>query len=179
MMDALDRLNKDRRYEPVWISPDNSVAGDVTMILDLSYEDFLLLSRLKRGLDPLLLGDLFAVADRIGSYGYIPEFFQAEILSRIAEVTIFFPLMMLVIILGWNYRSRKQTPLMGILMLIGFPFVFSGILFICRNLFDVLSIRLVISLGFSITIGLFIIGTIFLFVFTLILLAAQQNKSKG
>jgi hypothetical protein len=175
MMCALDRFDQDKRYEPIWTGPYRSEAEDVQMILDLSYEDFLLLSRFRRGIDPLPIGDIFEVAQRIGSYGYIPEFFHAEIISRIAEVANFFPLMILTIILGWRYRAKKRTSAMAIPMLVGFPFVFSGIVFICRKLINFLSIWLVISLGFSLTILLFIIGTVFLFVFVLILLVAQQE----
>lgn len=175
MMRALDRADKEKRHEPVWSGPDKTFVKEGQLILDLTYEDFLLLSRLRRGLGPLMLGDLLAMAQRIGSYGYIPQLFQAEILYRLSEVAIFLPLTILVIIVGWRFRTQKRNLYLGIPMLVVLPLVFNGIVFLCRSMLNTLSIWSVISFNFSVAIVFFIIGTLALFVFTLILLVAQHG----
>lgn len=175
MMRALDRSDRQKIHEPIWSGPEQSFAQDPQLLLDITYDDFLLLSRLKRGLDPLLMGELLTIAKRIGVYGYIPQLFQAEILYRLSEVAISLPLSILIIVVGWRYRTNKRSLIIGIPMLVVLPLVFNGLVFFCRSVLNTLSIWLVISFGFSVAIVFFVAGMIVLFLFSLIILVAQHG----
>ncbi|MDR3343699.1 MAG: hypothetical protein LBT14_13165 [Treponema sp.] len=175
MMRALDRNDKARRWEPVWTDPDRSVSGNTQLILDLGYEDFLLLSKLRRGLDALSVGELFTAERQFGSYGYISQVFQAEIIYRVAEPVIFLPIAIFIIVIGWRYRAKKPPRYLGVPMLVGLPLVFNGVMFFYRSILNTLGIWVVISLGFSAAIVLFALGTLFLFCLSLIVLAAQSS----
>jgi hypothetical protein len=176
MMHALDRVEATRQYKPVWTGPDQSHAGDTQLILDVSYGDFLLLSKLREGLDSLLINDLFTAVKTIGSYGYIPQVFQAEIVYRLSEPALFLPIAILSIVIGWRYRSRKWSlylvPMLGIL-----PMICHGIVLFYRSILNILGIWSVIYLGFPVSLGLFIFGPIAALVLSLVFLAAQPGSA--
>ncbi|MDR0568071.1 MAG: hypothetical protein LBG87_02560 [Spirochaetaceae bacterium] len=174
MMRALDRIDRQKTYEPIWSGPDQTIAQDARLMLDITYEDFLLLSRLRRGLNPLLIGELLAIAKRIGSYGYIPQLFQSEILYRFSEAAIFLPLTILIIVVGWRFRAVKRSRV-WIPMLIVLPLVFNGVAFFCRSMINTFSQWSVIAFGFSTAIIFFSAGMVILFIFALIVLVAQHG----
>lgn len=174
MMRALDRVDRQRAFEPLWSGPDQSAAEDGRLMLNITYEDFLLLSRLRQGLNPLLMGELLSITKRIGSYGYIPQLFQAEILRRLAEVALFLPLGFLIIVVGWRFRAVKRSSV-WIPMLVVLPLVFGGVSFLCRIMVGTLSLWSVITFGFSVAIILFSVGMMVLMVFSLIVLVAQHG----
>jgi hypothetical protein len=175
MMRALDRVDRQKAFEPIWSGPNQAGAEDARLMLDITYEDFLLLARLRQGLNPLLIGDLLTIAKRIGAYGYIPQIFQAEILSRFSEVTIFLPLTILIIVVGWRFRATKRAPYVLVPMLVVLPLVFNGVVFFCRSMLNTFSIWTVIVCGFSLAIVFFSVGMIVLFLFSLIVLVAQHG----
>lgn len=175
LLRSLDREDRQKVFDPICSGPDQTVSKDARLILDLSYDDFLLLSRLRQGLNPLFVGELMAIAQRIGSYGYIPQLFQAEILYRISEVAVFLPLTILMIVAGWRFRASKPSWVVGIPMLAVLPMVFNGIVFFCRSLIHTFSIWTVIAFGFPLAIVCFTLGMIVLYIFSLIVLSAQHG----
>jgi hypothetical protein len=172
MMHALDRTDVTRQYKPIWTGPDQSHIRDTQLVLDMRYTDFLFLSKLRQGLDTLVMRELFAAVKTIGSYGHIPQVFQAEIVYRLSLPAFFLPIAILSLILGWRYRSRRQSlylvPMLAIL-----PLICNWIVVCYRNVLNILSIWSVISFGFPVTLGLFTLGAIVALVFSLILLATQ------
>jgi hypothetical protein len=175
MMRALDREDSRIRWEPVWSGPERSPIGDSQIMLDLVYEDFLLLTKAEGGPEKLLIGDLFAAGKKLGAYGYVPQVFQAEIIYRIADAAFFLPMTILSIIVGWRYRAKRRPRYMSFLMLAILPLVFNGLVHLYRSFLNTLGIWLVISFGFSQALFIFGAGILLLFILTLVALAAQQG----
>jgi hypothetical protein len=175
MMQALDRGDPEVRWEPVWSGPERSPIGDTQLMLDLVYEDFLLLAKMEGGMDKLLIGDLFAAGNRLGDYGYVPQVFQAEIIYRVSDSAFFLPMSILAIIIGWRYRAIKRPRYMSFLMLAVLPLFFNGIVYLYRHFLNTLGTWLVISFGFSQALFLFCAGIFLLFILMLIILAAQHD----
>jgi hypothetical protein len=174
LMRALDRLDRERRWEPVWSGP-VSERENAQIILDTSYENFLLLSRARRKVETFFIGDLRAMGQSFGDYGYIPQVFQAEIMSRVSEPVVLLPLMILAIIIGWRFRAGQRPRYLWFPMLVLLPLVFNGIIHYSRVIFDNLGIWLILSFGFSTALFVFFAGVLLFFIFSLILLAAQHG----
>ncbi|MDR2518737.1 MAG: hypothetical protein LBD13_04910 [Spirochaetaceae bacterium] len=174
MFKALDRLDETKHHEPLWQGPAPPAVRNDMFAINLAYDDFLVLARLGWGLEPILIGDLMGMAKRIGAYGYIPELFQAEILNRFSEAAFFLPMSILIIVIGWRYRSKKISLQVGIPMLVVLPLIFNSVVFLCRSMLHSLSVWSVIFLKFSTAIAVFTIGTVVFLILTLILLAAQK-----
>ncbi|MDR3335343.1 MAG: hypothetical protein LBT13_10750, partial [Treponema sp.] len=174
MMRALDRSNQAIQWEPVWTDLEQSETENTQLLLDLSYEHFLMLSKLMRGLSALSVVELFIAAQQFGAYGYISQVFQAEIIYRLAEFTSLLPIAIFVIVMGWRYRAKKQSWYLGIPMLAVLPLVFNEVVFFYQRILNTIGMWAVISFGFSAAISIFVIGTLFFFVLALITLAAQK-----
>jgi hypothetical protein len=174
LMQALDRHDRNRRWEPVWTAGSAPAAG-TQLLLDISYEDFLLLSQVRRGVGNLQMGELFAAARTLGSGGYIPEVFEAEMINRLSVPLFFFPMAILSIVIGWRYRAKKRPRYLFIPMLPLLPLVFNGLVYLYRNILNTLGIWAVISLGFSTALIICIAGLALLFILSLIILAAQHG----
>jgi hypothetical protein len=174
LMQALDRQDSSKRWGPSWsgipLSPESS-----RLILELSYENFLLLTQANRGLNNLFIGELWSAAGNLGDYGYIPEVFQAEIINRLNKPLFFLPLSILALILGWRFRARKRPRYLFIPMLALLPLVFNGIVHFCSTFLDTLGIWSVVYLGFTAALAAFIGGIAALFILFLIILAAQRS----
>jgi hypothetical protein len=59
-------------------------------------------------------------------------------------------------------------------MMIILPLVFNVLIHVCRSLINTLGIWMAISLGFSMALIICIVGAVILFIFALIVLAAQH-----
>jgi hypothetical protein len=209
-MQALDRNNRDRRWGPVWssleesaaprrptVSTDNpgaaggflrSVIGDNQVMLDLTFENFILLCNTWRGmevpsgsadqaspLDGFSLGDLLAGARSLSPYGYVPQVFEAEIIYQLNEPLFFLPIAILVIIAGWRFRAISRAPYVLIPTLAVMPLVFNGLVYFYRHVFNILGIFSVLNLGFSATLIIYCAGAGILFVLSLIIFVAQHS----
>jgi hypothetical protein len=174
LMQALDRHDRNRRWEPVWTAGSAPSAG-TQLLLDISYEDFLLLSQVRRGAGNLQMGELFTAARSLGSGGYIPEVFEAEMINRLSVPLFFLPMAILAVIIGWRYRAKKRPRYLFIPMLPLLPLVFNGLVYLYRNILNTLGVWAVVSLGFSTALILCIAGLALLFILSLILLAAQRG----
>jgi hypothetical protein len=174
LMRVLDRLDRERRWEPVWSGPGAPETGTTQLILDTSYENFLLLSKARRRVESFFIGDLRAMGS-FGDYGYIPQVFQAEIMRRVSEPVVLLPLAVLAIIIGWTFRARRRPRYLWIPMLFILPLAFNGISHVARTIFNNLGIWLILSLGFSTALIVFFAGILLFFILALILLAAQHG----
>ncbi|MDR2210496.1 MAG: LptF/LptG family permease [Spirochaetaceae bacterium] len=177
---ALDRTNKTRRWDPLWVEgpPQENfdpVIGSSQLLLDLRYDDFILLSKMEGGTEALNLRELYMAEETFGAYGYVNHAFRAEILRRLADPLFFLPITVLVLTLGWRYRAQKKpryvyVPMLGIL-----PVVFCGVLHFYRSVLNNLSIWLSLNFDFSAAAIFVIAGSVVCFILSLVVLAAQHG----
>ena len=175
LLRALDRHDETVRWEPEWEGSGRPDLGDAQITLDATYEQFLRLSRTPRNPRSLLWGDLLAMGRDSGNYGHIPQVFQAETIRRISGPLGLLPLSILAIIIGWRFRSTTKPRFLGFPMLAIIPLVCNGAAQLLYGFFGVLGLALLLSLGYSLATGIFIGGSLILFVVSLILLAAQHG----
>jgi hypothetical protein len=176
MMRALDRYDKNRRWEPEWLSGLPGRGGAAAQIvLDISFEDFLLLSRIRQGLPNMRLDELFDASRIMGTAGYVPQVFEAEILNRLGTALFFLPMAVAAIIIGWRYRARSRPRYLFVLLLPVLPVVFNGLAFLYRTILNTLGIWLILSLGFTWALVVFIAAMALSFFISLIILAAQHG----
>jgi hypothetical protein len=184
LLRALDRQNESRRWEPVWAGPGGPGSikydgglelGETQVMLDIAYEDFLLSTQVRRGVDNFFIGELFNAEKDLGDYGYVSQVFAAEILSQFAEPVYFLPLLILTIIIGWRYRAARRPRYLGVPMLFILPLVFDGVIRIYRSAMDILGIRLILSLSFVPAMAVIFANAFFLFILFLIWLAYQHE----
>jgi len=168
---AIDRYDEKNNYNSEWLVG-NGITGGI--LLNISFEDLLLLSQVRRGLNNLNITELFVAAEKFGSAGYIYQIFQAEILNRIGSTIFFLPIAILIIILGWRYRVKMRPRYLFVIMLAVLPVVFLGLIYLYRSVFNTLGIWLVLSMGFGLALTIYIVTmAVFLFI-SLIVLSAQH-----
>jgi len=169
---AISRYDKDRGWEDEWLLGEKTPTG---VILDISFDDFLLLSDVRHGLANLQIDELFAASRRLGSAGYISQIFEAEVLNRIGSVVFFLPMAIFVITIGWRYRTKAKPRYLFILLLPVLPVVFHGFVFMYRTILNNLGIWLVISFGFSAALTFFVVALAIILFISMIVLAAQHS----
>jgi hypothetical protein len=168
---ALDRNNEENYFDSDWLLGNKTPGG---IILNISYDDLLLLSYVRYGLPNLQINELFLASGRLNDKGYVSQIFQAEILNRLGSVLFFLPIAIITITMGWCYRVKTKPRYFFVLMLPIFPVVFHGFVFMYRSVINTLGIWLVLSFGFVPALVAFIVFlAVFLFV-SLITLAAQH-----
>jgi hypothetical protein len=172
LMQALDRYSRDRYWEPEWVVP---AAGDKRMVLEIDYDSFYLLTKMKRKLDDLSLGQIFNSSKKLEPYGYIPQVFQSEIIYRLSEPLFLLPMAILAIIIGWRFRALKRPRYALVPMFFVLPLVFNGVVYFYRYILNILGIWTVLSLGFSAALLIYTAGAGILFVLSLVLLAVQRG----
>lgn len=180
LLHALDRDDKERQLKAAWTNSETAAlqdtgAGYNQIILNVSYNDFLLLSGIKQGTQMLNLWQLFTAEKRFGDYGYVPQIFRAEILRRLGDALFFLPMSVLAMVLGWRYRAQKKpryvyVPMLGIL-----PLVFFGAVFFYRSVINNLAILLSLSVAFPLALVIISVVAALLFTLTLVLLSAQHG----
>ncbi|QQO09681.1 hypothetical protein [Breznakiella homolactica] len=175
LMRTLDRDLETIQWGPEWTGPERPELSDTQMILNISYNDFLLSAKTHRGLESLSIRDLAAGAAGLGTRGHIPEVFQAEMLHRIAEPVILLPLAILVIIMGWRFRALRRPRYLGIPMLVIIPAVFAGMMAFLRYFSGSMGIWMILVMGFSAAMVVFCVFSLVLFVTALIILAGQHG----
>ncbi|MDR1655805.1 MAG: hypothetical protein LBR96_07395 [Treponema sp.] len=189
-MRALDRHDEKIRFEPVIEGEALSVVGDAELLIDLPYDSFLLLTKLRQGESALSVGELFTASRSLGSSGYLPESFQAEIIRRLGGPLFLLPLGILALSLGWRLRLRLQTRAQkraqergqkrpyaaGIPMLFVLPLVWNGIFELCRVLIEAAGVQLIFKAGFFWAFLALIGGAAILFILSLILFAMSPSE---
>ncbi|GHT77788.1 hypothetical protein FACS1894130_03290 [Spirochaetia bacterium] len=175
LLQAIDRDDRNLRWGPVWTDPDRAEMGAAEVILDLSYENFLLMSQVRRGIDNFLVPELFTAEKVLPPYGYIPQVFRAEIIRRIAEPVFLLPVLILAIIIGWRYRAFHRPRYLAIPMLVILPLVFNGLVHIYRAIINTLGIWVALTLNFTTAMFILTITVLVLFTLSLIMLASQRG----
>jgi hypothetical protein len=172
LMRALDRNDQNRRWEPTW-----DIGGEASaqIILDIDFDDFLLLAHIRHGLPNMEVAELFTAAKLSGAAGYVPQVFEAEILNRFGAVLLFLPLAICAIITGWRFRAQSKPRYFFILLLPILPIIFHAMTFVSRSILNTLGIWLVLALGFSTALIVFIAAMALYFFLSLIVLAAQHG----
>jgi hypothetical protein len=61
-------------------------------------------------------------------------------------------------------------------MLLIIPMVFNGVVQLIRSLTGILGLWLLLSLGFSLAIAIFVAGSVLLFILSLIILSSQKGE---
>ncbi len=177
---ALDRRDENRRWEAEW-NPDHTPESppelaSTPLLLDVSYEDFLILFRMRRGLSNLSMGELFAASKTLGNAGYIPQTFETEILNRLGAVFFFLPMTIVALIAGWRYRARNRPRYFFVLMLAVLPCVFHGLIQGCQAVLNNTGVWLTLSVGFPWALVICFAATAISLVLALILLVAQRDN---
>jgi hypothetical protein len=167
-------LEDGEQFNPTIIGTNTGLFENAQISLNVSYDDFVLLSKVQRGLDSFFIGELFHAQEKFGDYGYIPQVFQADIVYRIFRTATFLPIAILVIILGWRFRAKKMPQYIGIPMLFVLPFVFNSFVLIYHELINKTSILSVVGIGFINSLVVFSVGTVICFFFALMGLAVQK-----
>ena len=162
-------------WEPIARDLGQSAPYPGNVILDISWDDFLLLSDINRGITGLSTQDIKIVADRFGSFGYMPAVFEAELLERFIRPLFFLPFAIFSISIGWRYRALKRPRYMAIPMLGILPIVFYNCILFSRSMLGNIGIWIVVSLGFVPAIIFFSVGLLVLLIVSLIILAAQHG----
>lgn len=175
LLRALSPENEEAGFDPVWSGAELPADLNTDLILNVSYSDFLLLSRLRRGLDTLSIEELFIAKERFGEYGYITKVFEAELIYRLGEPVAMLSLVMVVIVIGWRFRSLTRPKFVGIPMLLILPMVFNGWVFCFRKIFNLLSISSVITFTFFTAVIVFGVGLLCSFILCLIMISAQHG----
>jgi hypothetical protein len=175
-MRALDRRDSKQRWEPQWVLGAPSGKGaDAQITLDISFEDFLLLSQIRQGLSVLQIAELFEAAKIFGNAGYVSQIFEAEVLNRLGTALFFLPMAVFVIIIGWRFRAKSRPRYFFVLLLPVLPVVFNGVASLYRTVLNTAGIALILTFGFSAALAVFIAGLAVLFFISLIVLAAQHG----
>ena len=179
LMRALDRHDSANRWEPQWSIPEGSPArgtgGAAQLALAVDYETFLMLAQMRQELSSLHINELFAVTAIAPETGYIPQVFEAEILNRLGASLFFLPMSVVAILIGWRFRARRRSHYLFVLLLPVLPLVFNGLVHLCKTGLGIIGTSLILAVGFSAALTLFIIILALSFLLSLISLAAQQG----
>jgi len=176
LMRALDRRNPDKRWEPEWHvrNANSRHPDDAQLIFDMPYETFLEVVKLRQGLGSLRINELFTAAEMANKAGYIPQVYEAEILSRFGSCLFFLPMAIIAIAMGWYFRARRRPRYLFVPMLPVFPLVFNGIVILYKKTISVLGASLVFAVGYSKTVVTLIVFLALSFFVSLIVLVKQR-----
>ena len=169
---ALDRSDEENDFQSEWFFGSSPAGG---IFLDVSFEELLLIVGTRRGLTNLQIDELFNASSQLGNAGYVHEVFQAEILNRLGTALFFLPMAIIVIVIAWRYRARKKPRYLFILLLPVLPIVFNGFVFLYRSVFNTMGIWLVLSIGFSAALVVYIVTLAVSLFVSLIVLSSQHS----
>jgi hypothetical protein len=169
---VLDRDDERNSYDGEWLAGEKTPGG---IILNISYEDLMLLSYVRYGLANLQINELFSASAGLSEYGYVTQIFQAEILNRFGSALFFLPMAIFVIVLGWRFRVKTKPRYFFVIMLPVLPVVFHGFVFMYRSVINTFGIYLVLTLGFGFALAALIAALVVLLFASLVTLAAQHS----
>jgi len=176
LMRALDRHSSTERSEPVWYvrNANSRHPDDAQLILDMPYETFLEVVKLRQGLESLRINELFTAAEMADKAGYIPQVYEAEILNRFGSCLFFLPMTIIAIAMGWYFRARRRPRYLFVPLLPVFPLVFNGIVILYRKAISVLGASLIFAVGYSAAVVMLIVFLALSFFVSLIVLVKQH-----
>jgi len=172
LMHALDRADKNHSFDSKWVYGSSPVGG---IFLDVSFDELILISNVRRGLANIQMRDLFTAAKLLGKAGYVHQIFQAEILNRLGSAFFFLPMAVFVIVIAWRYRAKQKPRYLFVLLMPVLPIVFHGFVFMYRSVFNSIGIWLVLSIGFSAALAVYIVTLAVSLFISLIVLSAQHG----
>ncbi|MCL2008450.1 MAG: hypothetical protein FWG77_10225 [Treponema sp.] len=172
---ALSKTDENIVWNPVVRNIDQIAPDPSSMVLNVSWDNFLLLSDINRGVSVLSPREIRRAALEFGPYGYMPEVFEAELLKRFSQPLFLFPFGIFTIALGWRYRAEKNPRYMAVPMMGILPLVFYGGIIFKRSFFSNLGTWTVVTFGFTPAVIFFSIGLLVLLILSLIILAAQHG----
>ena len=177
LMRALDRNDSDVRREPVWTAQDETVyqPGQAQVVLNVSYDTFLKLSQMRQGLSGLHLWELFDASRIAGEHGYISQVFEAEILNRLGSCLFFLPMAIFILIIGLHLRAQSRPRYFFTIMLPVLPVVFNGLTYLYRTVLNTVGVSLILAVGFSSALILYIVILAVSFILSLVILAAYRS----
>jgi len=176
LMRALDRNSPSEHTEPKWLIKNENLRqpDDAQFILDMSYETFLEVVKLRQGLSSLRINELYTAARMADKAGYIPQVYEAEIFNRFGGCLFFLPMAIIAIAMGWYFRARRQPRYLFVPLLPVFPIVFNGMVFLYRKTISVIGTSLILAVGFSDAFALLIVFLALSFFISLIILVKQR-----
>lgn len=174
---ALDRGDAERRWGPV---VESMAAGFVPepgaqIVLDVSYGEFLTLSRMRGGVSAMHVGELFDAYRLAAETGYVPQVFQAEILSRLGSGLFFLPTAIAAIAAAWHFRARRFPCFLFVPLLFALPAVFNVVSHVIRLGLGVAGASLALALGFPLALILFCLILALAFAGSLFMLVAWKD----
>jgi len=177
LMRALDRRDSAKRWEPEYHvrNANPRHPDDAQIILDMSYETFLEIVKLRQGLPSLRINELYIAAELANKAGYIPEIYEAEIFNRFGSCLFFLPMSVIAIAMGWYFRARRQPRYLFVPLLPVFPVVFNGIVFLYTKTISVVGMSLILAVGFSNAFASLIVFLALSFFISLIILVKQRG----
>ncbi|MCL2192303.1 MAG: hypothetical protein FWB78_02765 [Treponema sp.] len=177
LLRALDRNDPDGIWEPTIESIADGVVfpPSAQFLLNVSFEDFLMLARMRQDISSMHISELFDASRVSVETGYIPQVFQAEILNRLGSSLFFLPTAIAAIAVAWYFRTKRFPRYLFIPLLFVLPMVFNGIAYIIRAGLNVIGISLTMALGFPAALILFSLIMALAFVGSLFLLSAQRG----
>jgi len=177
MMRSLDRHDRTKRWEPKWEAQGRTPYNPETaqIVLNVSYETFLMLSEMRQRLPSLYINALFAASSIAGETGYISEVFEAEILNRLGGCLFFLPMAVIIIIVGWRLRAKYRPRYLFVVSIPILPLLFNGLTYLYRTIINTVGISLIYAFDFSTALTIFIAILVASFVLSLIALAAQHD----
>ena len=174
-MRALDRYDQNIRWEPVAHGFAEPPPDGALLALNVAWDDFVLLSIIRRGQDNLSAGELMRASALGPQFGYIPQLFEAELIHRFADPLFYLPILIFTLVLGWHFRAVRKSRFTWIPMLFALPLVFNGIIQMGRAFLLNMSVWTVFSFGFTFAIFAFSLSLVLLLFLSLIVLASQHG----
>jgi hypothetical protein len=174
-LQAFSRDNENTRFAPSWSGVQEDGIPKNQIVLEISYEDFLLASVAGRELDGFFLSDIWTLSKRLSTYGYMPQVYEAEIVCAVMEPLLFLPLMMFALVAGWQLRGKKRRSLAILPMFFLMPFLLNILVQTLRSVVNSCGIFMVMSFGFSAALVAGFAAAFLLFALGAIVLAAQRS----
>jgi len=174
-MRALDREDSAQRWEPQWTMYAEDHQSSAQITLDVPYETFLMLMQMRQEIPGMQFSELFAAREIAAGMGYIPEVFEAEIFDRLGGCLFFLPMAIITLGIGWRFRVRQRPRYIFAPLLLILPVVFNGFAYLYKAGLGIIGSSLILALGFSAAMTLFIVILSLCFLFSLIFLAAQHG----
>jgi hypothetical protein len=177
-MRALDRQNKELRWEPMWegVREGASRNSGAELVIDIAYEDIVNASESGITDTNYRFANLHTASERLANYGFIPEVFSVLEIRSVAEPLMLLPLSIFAIIVGWRYRVKnRRARYVLVPMLAVLPIVFNTLVHLCRHLTNMLAIGVMLSANLPVAIAVIVGLSAFLFIGSIIVLAYQKE----
>jgi lipopolysaccharide export LptBFGC system permease protein LptF len=173
LLKAIDKNNKNLVWEPRW----TGTAGkqETYLVLDISYEDFLLASHAQTNSRNLSVLELFNAQKKLASYGFIPQIFQLELLNRIMDPFLCLVLSIVTLALSWRLRPVKKPGFIVFPMVLLLPIAFFLILEGSRIIGTMINTALLLHFSMTFTVIICILNELILLFFAIFFLAGQRS----